>query len=140
MMYNKKIFKRIFWYDKKYWYKNITRIPAYFRAINFLIKNGYDRYAHWETYNWFIDTMKNVLTEYRKSHIGYPCDSTMEDYDADIDKMISLLGDMDELNPKYETEEYCNTLQDVLKVNDEMEKAKEEFLKLFSKYFYNLWD
>ena len=145
MLYNKRIFKRIFWYDKKYWYKNIARIPDYFGAINFLIKNGYDRYAHWETFEWFTHTMRDILTEYRQSHIGYPCKFTCEEWDAKVDKMISLLNDMDECNPKYETEEYQkdfhgNKLQDQLKIDDAMTEAKDEFFKLFAEHFYSLWD
>ena len=145
MLYNKKIFKRVFSYNKKYWYKNLTQIPRYFRTINYLVKNGYDGYAEWETYYWFIETMRNILTEYRKDHTGYPCGITCEEWEANIDEMISLLNDMDELNPKYKAEEYQmdfhgNKLQDVMKVDEEMEKAKDKFFKLFAEHFYSLWD
>ena len=149
LFYNKKIFDRCFDWRGKYWYKNIAEIPTYFKLMHHLIKHGYDEYATWETFDWFIDTMKNILTTYRYGHLGYPVGSLDEewteemqnqleiDYDADLDKMIALLNDMDECNPKYEAEEYEKNLK---RKYDEMHEAKDEFFKLFSKYFYNLWD
>ena len=127
-MYNKKIFKRFFHWPMRYWYRNVANIPGYLRAMHYLIKHGYDEYATWETFDWFIDTMKSVLTEFRNTHSGYPVftmesmdDETIDEfakrYDAGIDRMIELLGLMDENNG-----------------------AKEEFFELFSEYFYTLWD
>lgn len=40
MFYNKDIFKRCFNYRPKYWYKNIAKIPLYFRLMRYLIKHG----------------------------------------------------------------------------------------------------
>jgi hypothetical protein len=114
--------------------------------MHHLIKHGYDEYATWETFDWFIDTMRDILTYYRNHHDGYPVAPNFNEllqeeldieYDNDLDKMISLLNDMDENNPKYEAEEYQ---KDYGKHYEEMNAAKDEFFKLFSKYFYNLWD
>ena len=132
-MMNKKIFKRCFDYRGKYWYKNLKQIPLYFKLMHHLIKYGYDEYATWETFNWFIDTMKSILTSYRKNHCGYPMHLEEEEWDGIIDKMIALLDDMDECNPKYDEEEYN-------KRYEKMSVAKDEYFKLFSEYFYNLWD
>lgn len=146
LFYNERIFKRCFDYPKKYWYKNIKYIPLYFRLMHHLIKHGYDEYATWETFDWFIDTMRDILTYYRNHHDGYPVapnfnellqDEIEVQYDNDLDKMISLLNDMDENNPKYDTKEYW---KDYGKHYEEMDAAKDEFFRLFSKYFYNLWD
>ena len=146
MFYNKRIFERCFDYKGKYWYKNIKAIPLYFRLMHYLIKHGYDEYATWETFDWFIDTMKAILTDYRNNHQGYPVSSIVNDmldedsaaaYDKGLDKMIALLNDMDENSPKYETEEYDTNAP---KKYDEIYAAKDEFFKLFAEYFYNLWD
>ena len=136
-MYNKKIFKRFFHWPMRYWYRNVANIPGYFRAMHHLIKYGYDEYATWETFDWFIDTMKSVLTEYRNTHSGYPVftmesmdDETIDEfakrYDEGIDRMIELLDLMDE--------------KDLIRIQKEKDKAKEEFFELFSEYFYTLWD
>ncbi len=134
---NKKIFKRCFDYRGKYWYMNLKYIPLYFKLMHHLIKYGYDEYATWETFDWFIDTMKSILTSYRKKHWSHPWDIEEEEWDGIIDEMIALLDDMDECNPKYETEEYE---KEPIKKYEEMNAAKDEFFNLFSKHFYNLWD
>lgn len=132
-MINKKIFERCFDYKGRYWYKNFRYIPTYFRLMRHLIKYGYDEYATWETFNWFAETMKSILISYNKNRWGCPGDMEDEEWDLIINKMIALLDDMHEGNPKYKTMEYG-------KRYDEMDVAKDEFFKLFSKYFYYLWD
>ena len=145
MFYNKKIAERCFSFKGKRWYKNIKNIPLYFKLINHLVTKGYDEYATWETFDWFIHTMKSILTDYKKSHCGYPItDLSLSDEENEknwediIDTMLSLLDDMDEENEKYQYEGYdmkreeCNHIAQV--------RAKDKFFELFSKYFYNLWD
>ena len=143
LFYNEKIFKRCFDWRGKYWYKNIKEIPRYFKLMRHLIKYGYDEYATWETFGWFIDTMQEVLTAYRKTHIGYPIfdcvaeskewDELAKKYDADLDRMVELLDLMDENSERYTDIHY-------IEKRDSMTAAKDEFFELFSKYFYNLWD
>lgn len=142
LFYNKTIFKRCFNWRGKYWYKNIKEIPLYFRQMHHLIKHGYDEYATWETFSWFISIMKPILTNYRSDHHGYPVVSfddmelqqrSEKEYDADIDRMITLLDDMYECNPKYDDMDYKEQY-------NKMYAAKDEFFQLFAKYFYHLWD
>jgi hypothetical protein len=142
LFYNEKIFKRCFRNRGKYWYENIKEIPLYFKLMHHLIKHGYDEYATWETCDWFIYTMKDILSTYRAKHQGYPVvswndkekqEAFEKEYDADFDKMISLLDDMDECNPKYKG--YDTDL-----MFEELDSAKDKFFELFSKHFYSLWD
>lgn len=155
LLYNKQIFKRCFDYPKRYWYKNIKYIPLYFRLLNDLVKNGYDEYATWETANWFIDTMKSILTRYNSGRSGTPIvldnyfeleesgvdvnESNEKMWDDIVNRMIELLDLMDECNPKYDTDEY-EDIDGWKKKDKEMNQAKDEFFELFSKYFYALWD
>lgn len=139
MLYNKKRIRQNVFSDP--WYKNIRNIPLYFRRIRFFNKRGYDEAATWETFDWFIQTMRDILSEYRKKHYGYiVIDSEKSDewnettWNDIIDKMISLLDDMDEFNENYE-DEYNS-----VKAAQKMNSAKDEFFELFSKYFYALWD
>lgn len=146
LFYNEKIFKRCFHHPARYWYKNIKYIPLYFKLMHHLIKHGYDEYATWETFDWFIDTMKEILTVYRSNHNGYPVFNMalMDDdskefeairvkYDGDIDHMIKLLDAMDECSEQYKKIHYTEK-------HKEMNAAKDEFFKMFSEYFYDLWD
>lgn len=121
---------------------NIKEIPLYFKLIHQLIKRGYDSYANINTYDWFMYTMKDILSTFRANHNGYPVavlhdkekqKEFEKEYDADLDTMISLLDDMDECNPKYED-------YDVDLMLEEMENAKNKFFELFSEHFYSLWD
>ena len=138
MFYNKKIFKRCFNFKGKQSWKNMKEIPRYCYLMKFLVKNGYDEYATWETFNWFIITMKDILTRYKERDSGTPCvlgddvedifsDEAMEQNEKEwnhaLDEMLSLL---DKMNEKTEYKERC--------------AAKDRFFVLFSHYFYNLWD
>lgn len=155
LFYNEKIFQRCFGYPKRYWYRNIRNIPRYFKQMHHLIKYGYDEYATWETYYWFMQTMKSILVDYRKNHSSVPIvidnypyvvhteeDKAMqkcneEKWDGIISRMIELLDDMDENNPKYDTDEYwCKWKKQQKAIN----AAKDEFFQLFSEYFFALWD
>lgn len=61
LLYNKEIFNSVFDYHGRYWYKNIKMIPIYFQEIRFLMKHGYPSIAQWDTFDWFINTMKPIL-------------------------------------------------------------------------------
>lgn len=112
---------------------NLKDIPIYFKRLAFLLKHGYSPMAQWETYHWFICVMREIFTFYRNERAGdmliedVPEDKWKDINDELYDNLLSLLDDMDE--EKY----YPN---DTIK----MEQAKEEFFKLFSKYFYDFWD
>ena len=154
IFYNKQIFDHCFAYRGKYWYKNIGRIPRYFKLMHHLIKYGYDEYAIWSTFDWFIDTMRSVLSRYKSGRVStpiiienYPYDirtdqdrQIVEDnenkWNSIVERMIELLDDMDEENPIYEYEYGY----DFIKKYEAIEQAKNEFFELFSKYFYELWD
>lgn len=155
LFYNEKIFNSCFSYSKRYWYKNIKYIPLYFRRIHHLIKYGYDKCAFWQIDDWFIQTIKPILVDYREKHYSVPIvidnypyiacteeDKIMqkdneEKWDGIINRMIELLDDMDETSPKYDVDEYEHNWE---KQNKEINAAKDEFFGLFSKYFYDLWD
>ena len=67
---------------------------------------------------------------------------TNEEWEAIVDEMLYHLHYMDERNVEEELE------RDVPKdwspsqrnIDEIMDKHKDEFFKLFSEYFYNLWD
>lgn len=103
---------------------------------------GYDCVDTFETYIKFVDRYTKILTEYRKNHFGYVCGMTNEEWEAIIDEMIYHLHYMNELNVESELEkdvpENWNPSQRT--IDDIMEKHKDEFFRLFSEYFFNLWD
>lgn len=125
-------------------WRNLKDIPIFIKRIFFTLKHGYSPVAKWETFAWFIDVMKEILTNYRYNRDGTPImddvfvannyDSANEEaYNKIFDRMIELLNQMDENNPIYDDMDW--TVK-----NKSMNDAKDEFFKLFSKHFYSLWD
>lgn len=103
---------------------------------------GYDAVDTFETFYKFTERYSKIFTEYRKKHWGYPGTMTVEEWDAVIDEMIYHLRYMDE---EIVTEELERNVPDEWTasgktVSEVLDKHKDAFFKLFSEYFYHLWD
>lgn len=103
---------------------------------------GYDNVDVFDTFSKFTDRYSKILAEYRKSHIGYVGTMTLEEWNSIIDEMIFHLYYMNEENVNEELKKYVSnnwipTLETVSKI---MDSHKDKFFKLFSEYFYSLWD
>ena len=138
----------LFVFRGKNWWRNLKDIPIFIKRIFFTLKHGYSPVAQFETFEWFMDVMKEILTNYRYHRMGSPVvidnffdvkeenpnDITNEEaYNAILDRMIILLDLMDENNQLYND-------MDWKEADKKKEDAKNEFFKLFSKHFYTLWD
>ena len=105
---------------------------------------GYDSVDTFETFAKFIERYTKILTEYRKKHCGIPMEfeNSGEEWDKVIDEMLYHLHYMDEQTV---TEELEKDVPDDWTVSSKsvyevLEKHKNAFFELFSKYFYDLWD
>lgn len=149
-----KITNGIFPYKPKFCWRNIKRFPCLFRRIGYVLKHGYSPIARWDYIAWFIDTTKDIFTEYLKYHVGYKIiDDTKDEewnrqaWENIIKEMIDCLKRMDE-NRYYDTKpcKYDETgnSDDLMRWYDEVWKeigiAKRRFFLLLNKYFYDLWD
>ena len=103
---------------------------------------GYDYVDTFETFSKFIERYEKILKEYKTHHYGYPSDLTEKEWETIIDDMIYHLHYMDEQNVEDELSKGIpkDWHPSSLTVNKIMEQHKDIFFKLFSKYFYNLWD
>lgn len=149
-----KIANGVFPYKPKFCWKNIKRFPCLFRRIGYVLKHGYSPIARWDYEAWFIDTTKDIFTEYLKYHVGYKVidDTKDEEWNCQtwenvIKEMIDCLERMDE--SKYYDTKPCRydetgNKDDLMKWYDEVWKemgiAKRRFFLLFNKYFFDLWD
>lgn len=130
-------------FRSKNWWRNLKDIPIFIKRIFFTLKHGYSPVAQFETFEWFVTIMREILINYRDNRTGTPI--VIPNYDADslisenknieaynniFNEMIELLDKMDESN--YLT--YDSTSLEA------MNAAKDKFFELFSKYFYTLWD
>lgn len=133
----------LFDYPKRFWYHNLKDIPIFIKRIFFTLKHGYSPVARFETFEWFITVMREILINYRDNRMGTPVvipdyktddliseDKNIEAYNNIFNEMIELLDKMDENN--YLTYDSASL--------EAMNTAKDKFFKLFSKYFYTLWD
>lgn len=138
----------LFVFRGKNWWRNLKDIPIFIKRIFFTLKHGYSPVAQFETFEWFMDVMKEIITNYRYNRMGSPVvidnffdvkeensnDVVNEEaYNAILDRMIILLDLMDEHNQLYDD-------MDWKEADKKKEDAKNEFFKLFSEQFYGLWD
>ena len=138
----------LFVFRGKNWWRNLKDIPIFIKRIFFTLKHGYSPVAQFETFEWFMDVMKEILINYRYNRMGSPVviDNFFdvkeensndvvneEEYNAILDRMIVLLDLMDEHNQLYND-------MDWKEADRKKEDAKNEFFKLFSEQFYGLWD
>ena len=140
----------LFNFRGRYFWRNVKDIPIFIKRIFFTLKHGYAPQAKYETFAWFIDTMHEILTCHRYDRMGTgyildePYDWNNKDqderniktYNDGLDRMLELLDQMDENNEMYDNLEP----DDWEKTHEMQEGAKDEFFKLFNKYFYCLWD
>ena len=138
----------LFVFRGKNWWRNLKDIPIFIKRIFFTLKHGYSPVAQFETFEWFMDVMKEILTNYRYNRMGSPVVidnffdvkeensndvANEEAYNAILDRMIVLLDLMDEHNQLYND-------MDWKEADKKKEDTKNEFFKLFSEQFYGLWD
>lgn len=103
---------------------------------------GYDSVDVFEVYANFIDRYSKILKRLRDNHMGYPCDMTEEEWESVLDMMVYHLHYMQEDNVIKDLEKGVpkDWYPSQKNIDVIMEKHKDEFFKLFSKYFYSLWD
>lgn len=134
----------LFMFHGRQWWLNFKDIPIFVDRIFFTLKHGYSPVAQFETSQWFMDVMKEILINYRNNRVGSPVvlgdywdDEKLEEneeaYNKILDRMIELLDLMDENNKVYNPKDWKGTYEKI-------ESAKNEFFKLFSEQFYGLWD
>ena len=102
----------------------------------------YDSIDTFATFDKFIERYSKVLKELREHHMGYPMQLSEEEWDNILDEMLYHLHYMKEETVVEELErnvpdDWSASYKTVYEVLD---KHKNEFFKLFSEYFYNLWD
>lgn len=121
-----KIFTSYYWENK-------------IRKLRYRIQRGRRGWSELDVWNidqYFIKTMRSMLKYYRTHHCGHPTYITPTEWNFILDRMITLLEEMDENT--------CSATFDGIdahiKKDQYMIQCKNEFFQLFSQYFYDLWD
>lgn len=103
---------------------------------------GYDYVDTFETFAKFTERYGKILKRLRANHCGHPYELTEEKWDEILDEMIYHLKYMDEETVVQELErdvpdDWSASYKTVSAI---MDKHKDAFFELFSKYYYHLWD
>lgn len=133
----------LFTYKGKYFLNNVRDIPIYFKRLGFLLTHGYSPMAKWETFEWFIDVMDEILGNYRHNRYGnkpypnIPEEEWEKVNDQVYDEMLGLLYTM---RDKEQSIIDIDGEEATAKAIKERNEAKDKFFELFAKNFYDLWD
>lgn len=102
----------------------------WFRRLIFLLRHGYCPQARFEMFEWHRQVMSELLIHFRNNHSGVPYLIDEEDNQKNeetwnniIDQMSLALGEMGD-GVDYRAREH----------------AKKRFFRLFSEYYFYLWD
>ena len=133
------------------WYYRIRNTIKYywweFRSKCMRFKRGYAWVDVWNMENWFMRTVKPMLIHLKDNGVGYPMAfKSRDEWCAVLDEMINCLEMMDEDNVRDRLGFGDDgawiemTQEDYINVGKTMEDNKNSFFRLFSEYFYDLWD
>lgn len=138
--------KESFWDSVKYF---PWRLGFKVKNLYYQVKYGFQRmfrgYDDTEVFNTdltFIDRYLKILKDFKKHHCAHPCELTPEQWNAVLDEMIKHLTLMNENNVMSKLKKGMpdSFEPDYKTVNEIQNKHKDEFFKLFSEWFYSLWD
>ena len=95
----------------------------------------------WDIDWWFIKTLSPMLKKFKEDNDSNPFKFSEEEWDTILDNMIYYLEGMNEEGAvKQLYGEGANlTVDDYKEISNHMTHSKEEFFKLFTQYFYDLW-
>lgn len=109
-----------------------------FKKIKYLIqraKRGYSDRDLWCLHGYIARLMSSALKDFKKNLHGYPMDLTEERWD----RILDIMQDGFEATLKGDEVEFENLEQYVADCR-KLEKIQHRGLKLFVKYFNDLWD
>ena len=112
--------------------RNLKDIPILIGRVLFAIRHGYFPQGQWQTDEYLIYMLYDILSFYRSEGSSYPdrLDSVGEWYEI-LDEMLACLTVMKQ------NEDDCDDWDEL---EDKRIEAKDRFFKLFSEYFFDLWD
>lgn len=103
---------------------------------------GYADEDIWNVDNWFLESMRKILPEYLKRSNGHPVAVSEDEWYEILTTMMKLLYEMDEdelCKRTYNRELYEIPNDAAREITEKAENNKEEFFRLFGKYFNHLW-
>ena len=121
-----KIFTSVYWENK-------------IRKLRYRIQRGRRGWSDRDVqniYGYFTKTMCSMLRYFRAHRRGHPTYMTQTEWNFILDRMITLLEDMD----RNTCSKDFTGINESIDRDQYMVQCKNEFFQLFSQYFYDLWD
>lgn len=130
----------IMWIFSRLWHCFIGKCRKLkWRCQRFL--HGWADEDTWDIDWWFIKTLSPMLKKFKEDNDSHPFKLSEEEWNTILDNMVYYLEGMkEEVAVKQLYGEGANLTVDKYKeISNHMTHSKEEFFKLFTQYFYDLW-
>lgn len=101
-------------------------------------KKGYADVDTWNLDGFIEETFRKMLIQFREESMGYPMNLTEQEWNKILDRMIFLLGEMNEENCSKKIT-YNSTAEELQEYYEYMTKCKDEFYDLMKEHHYKLW-
>ena len=112
------------------WYRPKRKIVDAFYQVKYAYQRAFRGYDDREVFSidhFFVERQLKILKEFKKYNCGYPCGSiTPENWDNIIQQMIDDLQFISNYSWDFDKDE-------------EVDKHKDHFFYLFSKWFFHIW-
>ena len=128
------------WIFHRLWHRFIVKCRKLkWRCQRFI--RGWADEDTWDIDWWFIKTLSPMLKKFKEDNDSHPFKLSEEEWDKILDNMVYYLEGMNgEGAVKQLYGEGANlTVDDYKEISNHMTHSKEEFFKLFTQYFYDLW-
>ena len=140
-------------YNPTNWRFVVKDFKSMIKRLIFVIKHGFYPQMLWETHFSMCEQFKDIINYFRTEAEGYP--SEFENFSEWEAILVELLNDLeimswdwgdDKIWEDWVKKNQYKLPKDILNTSkytqfDYLQNTvKDEFFKLFSKYFYNFWD
>ena len=119
------------------------------RALKYRTQRACRGWADCDTWSidmWFLEVVPQMLGHLRENRCSQPAHMTSEEWNSILGAMIFLLNEMNEETCSQQNDiEYTSDNADKFlarerELSNYMDHCKDEFFKMFSEHFYDLWD
>lgn len=117
----------------------ISKLKCYMQRAS----RGWADCDAWNIDTWFLKVMPQILQHLKDNMYTHPVTITEAEWNSILGTMIFLLSEMDEdtcsqkNDASYTSDNFFDRERELSNYRNH---CKDEFFKLFSKYFWDLWD
>ncbi len=129
------------------WYKWVLNIPREIKWLYQRARRGYAEEDTWSLDGYLSSWLPEALRELKERNIGYPAGLTDKKWKETLEKMAEGFEAHRKICEIYKFNEGIYRTEDdsgyklwKKEVRDPLEKQFDEGMKLFVKYYFNLWD